>query len=66
MLCEGLPRSYLIKQCKDDINKLSHIVQIPGTAQGAQLDFQTELESVVQDMVSLNDLQPKLKRSDVT
>jgi hypothetical protein len=54
MLCEGLPRSYLIKKCKDDINKLSHIVRTAGTAQGAQLDFQTELESVVEDMVSLN------------
>ena len=39
MLCEGLPRSYLIKQCKDDINKLSHIVRTPGTAQGAQGAF---------------------------
>lgn len=35
MLCEGLPRSYLIKQCKGEINKLSHIARTPGTAQGA-------------------------------
>ena len=31
MLCEGLPRSYLIKQCKYEINKLSHIVRTSGT-----------------------------------
>ena len=49
-----LPRSYLIKQCKDEINKINHIVRTPGPAQGAQLDFITELKSVVQDMVSLN------------
>ena len=54
MLCENnsLPRSYLIKQCKDEMNKINHIVRTPGPAQGAQLDFITELKSVVQDMVS--------------
>ena len=56
MLCEnyGLPRSYLIKQCKDEVNKINHIVRNPGPAQGAQLDFITELKSVVQGMVSLS------------
>ena len=52
MLCDGLPRSYLIKQCKDEMNKMSHIVRTPGAAHGAQLDFMSELESVVQGMVS--------------
>ena len=54
MLCENnsLPRSYLNKQCKDEMNKTNHIVRTPGPAQGAQLDFITELKSVVQDMVS--------------
>ena len=52
MLYDGLPRSYLIKQCKDEINKLSHIVRTPGTAPGAQLDFMSELKSVVEGMVS--------------
>lgn len=46
-----LPRSYLIKQCKDELNKLCHISRTPGSAQGAQLDFLTELESVVQKQV---------------
>ena len=44
-------RSYLIKQCQDEINKINHIVRTPGSAQGVQLDFITELKSVVQDMV---------------
>ena len=48
---EDLPRSYLIKQCKDDMNKLCHIARTPGSAQGAQLDFNTELESVIRNQV---------------
>ncbi|CAB3992347.1 Hypothetical predicted protein [Paramuricea clavata] len=51
MLYDGLPRSYLIRQCKDEINKLSHIVRTPGTAPGAQLDFMSELKSVVEGMI---------------
>ncbi len=48
---EELPRSYLIKQCKDELNKLCHITRTPGSAQGAQLDFLAELESVIQNQV---------------
>ena len=48
---EELPRSYLIKQCKDELNKLCHITRTPGPAQGAQLDFLAELESVIQNQV---------------
>ena len=52
MQCEnGLPRSYLIKQCKDDLNKMCHITRTPGLEQGAQLHFLSELERVVQEMV---------------
>ena len=44
---EDLPRSYLIKQCKDDLNKMCHITRTPGAVAGAQLDFDAELESVL-------------------
>ena len=46
---EELPWSYLIKQCKDDLNKGYYITRSPGPAQGAQLDFLAELESVIQN-----------------
>ena len=60
---EDLQRLYLIKQCKDEMNKLCHIARTdemnklchiartPGSAQGAQLDFNTELESVIRNQV---------------
>lgn len=40
---EGLPRSYLIKQCRQDLNKLYSISRTPGEWPGAQLSFMEEL-----------------------
>ena len=48
---ENLPQSCLIKQCKDDLNKLGHITSAPSAAAGAQLDFDAELESVLKKQV---------------
>ena len=48
---EQLPRSYLVKQCKEDLNKLFYIEQTPGTANGASLDFEQELICVLEKMV---------------
>lgn len=50
---ESLPRSYLIKQCKEELNKLCHITRTPGAPVGAQLDFNTELESEIKSQVIL-------------
>ena len=49
---EDLPWSYLLKQCKDDLNKLCHITRTPGEAPGAQLHFTTELESILKKQVT--------------
>ena len=46
-----LPRSYLIKQCKEDLKSICHITRTPGSAQGAQIDFMKELQSVIQKKV---------------
>lgn len=48
---QSLPRSYLIKQCKEELNKLCHITRTPGEPLGAQLDFKTELETVIKYQV---------------
>ena len=47
----GLPRSYLLKQCKKDVNSLVHISRTPGEAEGAQLDFKSELVNVMRKKV---------------
>ena len=42
-----LPRSYLVKQCKDDLNKVFYIERNPGIANGASLNFEDELSCVI-------------------
>ena len=53
--CPGgeLPRSYLVKQCKENLNKLFYIERTPGQANGASLNFHDELNTVIEKMVSL-------------
>ena len=36
---ENLPRSYLVKECKESLNALTHIERTPGVSEGAQLIF---------------------------
>ena len=39
----GLPRSYMIKQCRNDINKQFVITRTPGDLNGARMSFKEEL-----------------------
>ena len=41
MMENGLPRSYFIKQCKNNLNKLCHVIPTPGTFEGAQVSFES-------------------------
>lgn len=49
---EGLPRSYLVNQCKKNLNDLCHIERTPGENEGAQLDLLSELKSTIAKQVS--------------
>ena len=49
---EGLPRSYLVKQCKKNLNDLCHIKRTPGENEGAQLDVLSELRSIIAEQAS--------------
>ena len=49
---EELPRSYLVKQCKEDLNKLCSIERTPSEASGAAFNFLDELSAVIEMMVS--------------
>ena len=53
---ENLPRSYLIKQCKENLNQLCHITRTPGTADGAQLSFQEELTNRIKSQLEISAL----------
>ena len=45
---QDLPRSYLIKQCKENLNLLCHISRTPGEADSAQLNFEEESKSRIE------------------
>ena len=58
---EKLPRSYLVRQCKSDLNSLCHITRTPGIAEGAQLDLESELKNTIKQQASflvLSNMQP--------
>lgn len=42
-ICNGLPKSYLIKQCRSNLNDLCHLVSLPGPYQGSKVYSVTDL-----------------------
>jgi hypothetical protein len=53
---ENLPRAYLVKECKESLNALTHIERTPGVSEGAQLNFIDALCNEIQKHVSLSKL----------
>lgn len=47
----ALPKSYLIKQLRSNLNKTYHIERIPGKYTGAKLDFTSTLSSHIKDLL---------------
>ena len=51
MQLNDVPRSYLIKQCRTDLNKIFHIARTPGKYPGAQMSFKQELHAQIEKKV---------------
>ena len=49
-----LPRSYLIKQLRSDMNILCHIQRTPGAAEGAEVDVEQELKCAIHSIIAEN------------
>ena len=49
---EGLPPSYLVKQCKESLNQICHVERTPGETEGAQLQFYDTVRNATQKHVS--------------
>ena len=47
IMYDDLPRSYLIKQCRNNLNKVCHIERVPGPHPGTQIDFLQILQETV-------------------
>lgn len=50
---ENLPRSYLVRECKNHLNSFCHITRTPGEAEGAELDLESELQNVIKERASI-------------
>lgn len=48
---DSLPKSYLIKQLRSDLNKTYHIERTPGKYTGARLDFSSTLSSHIRELL---------------
>ena len=51
MVIDGMPRSYLIKQCRDKLNSTCSVKPIPGGQAGAQVSFKESLINKLNLMV---------------
>jgi hypothetical protein len=49
MLVDGLPKSYLVKQRRDQLNKMYHITSTSGEEHGAQLPFKELLQNRIKE-----------------
>lgn len=52
MVFNELPRSYLVKQCKHNLNEMSHLTVTPGKSPGVQTSFKELLREQMLDLVS--------------
>ena len=61
---EGLSRTYVMRQCKDALNDLSHIERTPGKAEGPLVNFRDELCSTIRKHVGTTEvIKQKIKQS---
>lgn len=52
MLFDDLPRSYLVKQKRDQLNRMCHITSTPGDEEGAQVSFKELLRERIREFVT--------------
>ena len=52
MLVNDVPRSYLIKECRSNLNSTFHITRTPGKHPGAQMSFKEELRAQIKKKVT--------------
>jgi hypothetical protein len=54
MITDGLPKSYLVKQRRSQLNDISNVIPTPGEADGAQISFTEMLKTRIQEFVKLH------------
>lgn len=54
-----LPRSYLIKQFRNNLNNICHVTPTPGQHEGAQISFESLLVEQIKAMKENSDFNPE-------
>ena len=54
LVIDGLPKSCLVKQRRDQLNKIYHVTPTPGVADGAQMSFNDLLTERIRDHLASN------------
>lgn len=49
MVMDGLPKSYLVKQRRDQLNNICHVTSTPGTVEGAQMSLNDLLRERIRE-----------------
>lgn len=62
MILEGLPKSYLVKQSRSELNKTYHIERTPGKFPGANINFTSTLSDHIRQLLTEK---PELKDSTI-
>jgi len=62
MIADGIPRSYLIKQARNDLNKTYHIEKTPGNCPGSMLNFTSTLTTHISELLQEK---PELKNEKI-
>jgi hypothetical protein len=53
-ITDGLPKSYLVKQTRSQLNYINNVIPTPGEADGAQISFTEMLKTRIQEFVKLH------------
>lgn len=62
MVSEGLPKSYIVKQKINELNKIYHVERHPGKYPGASINFTTTLHDHIRELLSRK---PELKEGKI-
>ena len=62
MITEGLPKSYLVKQLRTNLNKTCHIERTAGEYPGASISFTSTLRELIKELLETS---PELKDSTI-
>ena len=61
VLCNRLPKSYLIRQLCKNINTICHLQRTPGPEEGAEIDAEAELTFAIRSFLTE---QPEVQHSE--